>query len=73
MTEQKIWNEDLLAGSPMYYDCIACGAQKIVVPETWVTKPDLCTECQALQKMGWLDEATAQPMPEPPKTKKKGD
>jgi hypothetical protein len=55
-TETKIRNIDLYAGSPMHYNCIGCGCQDIVVPESWITKPDLCTECQALKDMGWLNE-----------------
>lgn len=46
------WN--LPAGSPMHFDCLTCGGE-IVVPELWLTKPDLCRECQALKDVGWLE------------------
>jgi hypothetical protein len=48
-------NETLPAGSPMYFQCTGCGAP-IVVPEDYLTKPSLCSECQALRDLGWLKE-----------------
>jgi hypothetical protein len=53
-TRPKIDNASLRAGSPMYFSCIACGGT-ITVPETWITKPDLCEECTAMQRLGWLE------------------
>lgn len=47
-------NEDLPAGSPMYFRCIGCGAP-IVVPEGYLTKPDTCIECGALVALGWME------------------
>jgi len=47
-------NESLPAGSPMFYRCLGCG-MPIVMPELWVSKPDLCDECTALSKLGWLE------------------
>lgn len=44
----------LLAGSPMHYECRACG-EEIVVPENTVTPPKLCVECVALKDCGWLE------------------
>ena len=52
---KKIDNNSLYAGSPMYFYCLSCGAE-IVVPESYLRKPDLCEECQALKAMGWLEE-----------------
>ena len=50
----EIDNSKLPAGAPMFYRCLTCGG-KIVVPENWITKPDLCKECQALKNLGWLE------------------
>lgn len=47
-------NSSLYAGEPMYFYCLGCGAE-IVVPESWITKPDCCPECTALKKLGWLE------------------
>jgi hypothetical protein len=54
-TQTLIRNQDLYAGSPMYFCCLGCGLQNIVVPEGWLTKPDLCDECTALKSVGWLE------------------
>lgn len=53
-TKEKIDNSSLHAGSPMVFDCIAC-AGNIWVPETYMTRPKLCGECQALKELGWLE------------------
>jgi hypothetical protein len=50
----EIDNSSLPAGAPMYYRCKTCG-ETIVVPENWLTKPNLCRECSALKELGWLD------------------
>lgn len=41
------------AGSPMYFGCIACNGC-IVVPENYLSKPNLCKPCQDMKEMGWL-------------------
>ncbi len=53
-TRKRVNNSSLYAGSDMHFDCITCGGD-IVVPENYVTKPDLCDECQALKSAGWLE------------------
>jgi hypothetical protein len=53
-TKEVIDNSSLRAGSPMVFDCIACNAN-IWVPESYVTRPKLCAECQALKDLGWLE------------------
>jgi hypothetical protein len=53
-TRTRINNADLIAGSPMYFDCISCGGL-ITVPEDWLTRPSMCAECEALKELGWLD------------------
>lgn len=46
-------NENLPAESPMYFYCTCCGAE-IIVPESYVDKPDDCPECTTLKERGWL-------------------
>lgn len=48
-------NESLMAGSPVYLDCIACGAL-IEHPENYLIRVELCAECSALHALGWLNE-----------------
>lgn len=44
------------AGAPMYFRCLACGdPHGVCVPESYLSKPDLCAECTALKTMGWLE------------------
>ena len=50
----SIDNSKLYAGSPMYFECVSC-RDDIVVPENYITRPELCGECQALKKCGWLE------------------
>ena len=52
---EQIDNASLYAGSPMFFYCLSCSGE-IIVPEAWIFKPDLCSECTRLQKLGWLDE-----------------
>lgn len=52
--EKPVDNASLPAGSPMFYQCIGCGAP-IVMHEGWITKPDCCVECEALRRLGWLE------------------
>lgn len=51
---EKIKNEDLYAGSPMYYYCTSCGHIADVKPEDWFLIPprELCDVCQALIDLG---------------------
>lgn len=52
---KKINNWDLYAGSPMYFYCKICDGE-IVLPESFTCAvPKLCTECDFLKEMGWLD------------------
>jgi hypothetical protein len=51
---QPIDNSSLYAGSPMYFGCIACNAV-IAVPESYITRPTLCCECEAMNELGWLE------------------
>lgn len=51
---ERVDNSSLYTGSPMHFDCIGCGAD-IVVPESYTTRPKLCSECQALKGLGWLE------------------
>lgn len=44
----------LPAGSPIHLPCLACGAI-IEVPEGYIYRPKLCTECKALNDLGWLE------------------
>lgn len=53
---KHIDNASLYAGSPMYYYCRACGHTADVLPESHLSLPKkLCTECQALKDLGWLE------------------
>ncbi len=54
-TEKKIDNGSLPAYAPMYFDCKACGCQDIKVPENYISRPQICDECQALKDLGWLE------------------
>lgn len=51
---KKVDNSSLYAGSPMYFYCLTCEAE-IVVPESYLTRPKLCQECEALKAAGWLE------------------
>ena len=51
---QEIDDGKLYAGSPMHYRCISCGWY-IVVSERWITREELCDECDALKTLGWLE------------------
>lgn len=53
---ERIDNSRLMAGSPMYYYCITCGHTSDVLPECHFSTPrKLCSECQALKDLGWLE------------------
>lgn len=48
-------NSSTYAGTPMYYRCKGCGdPQGVCVPESWVSKPDYCIECDDLRSKGLL-------------------
>jgi Zn finger protein HypA/HybF involved in hydrogenase expression len=47
-------NSRLPAGSPMYFRCKTCG-EDIVVAENYIFRPQLCSECKALETAGWLE------------------
>lgn len=53
---EQIDNGALIAGSPMYFYCIACGWLADILPETYTNTPKkLCSECDALKVLGWLE------------------
>jgi hypothetical protein len=53
---EKIDNGSLYAGSPMYYYCHTCGHLSDCLPEThWGAPSHICSECQALKNLGWLE------------------
>lgn len=52
--KKPIDNSSLYAGSAMYFDCPGCNGP-IVVPESYITKPEFCRECQALVNIGWME------------------
>jgi len=52
--KEAVDNSKLPAGSPMYFDCIGCNGN-IVVPESYMSRPKLCGECQAMKDLGWLE------------------
>lgn len=49
---ERIDNSNLYAGSSMYFDCHACGAE-IVVPESYLCVSHLCEECRKLANRDW--------------------
>lgn len=52
---EKINNSSLYAGSPMYFYCKLCDGE-IVLPEGFTCSvPKLCTDCDFMKDMGWLD------------------
>lgn len=51
---ESIDDASLYAGSLMHFDCLGCNAG-ITAPENYITRPKLCTECQALKDLGWLE------------------
>ncbi len=53
---EQINDSQLPAGSPMHFYCISCGHQSDRLPENYTSPPkELCTECQALKDLGWLE------------------
>ena len=53
-TKKHVDNSRLQAGDWMYFDCLACNGE-IRVPESYISRPMLCEECQALKDCGWLE------------------
>lgn len=55
---KRIRNEDLYAGSPMYFYCRHCGHQSDVLPETYDPRYQqprkVCDPCQVVIDHGWL-------------------
>jgi hypothetical protein len=51
---KRVQNDRLPAGSSMHFDCLGCG-EDIEVPESYTSRPKLCSECQALKELGWLE------------------
>lgn len=52
---KQIDNSKLYAGSPMYYYCKYCGAQTMVVPESyWGVISRICEPCDLLHKHGLI-------------------
>jgi hypothetical protein len=53
---EQIRNEDLHAGSPMYFYCRSCAHLADTKPESYIHPPKkLCDECQAMKDCGWLE------------------
>lgn len=53
-TRNRVDNSRGYAGDPMHFDCITCGGD-IVVLESYIERPKLCRECEALKEVGWLE------------------
>lgn len=51
---KRVNNADLRAGSPMFFYCLVCG-KPMVVPESYNTRPKLCSKCTILEDLGWLE------------------
>lgn len=52
---EPIRNQDLYAGSPMYFYCRICGELTDTLPEGYLGRPKkLCDECADLIDKGWL-------------------
>lgn len=55
---EKIDNQGLHAGSPMYFYCRHCGMPTEVLPEDFVFQPMReCSQCVGLKHEGWLEAA----------------
>jgi cation diffusion facilitator CzcD-associated flavoprotein CzcO len=52
----RIDNEALHPGAPLYFYCLGCGHLADIKPDGYTDKDKkLCTECQALHDLGWLE------------------
>ncbi len=50
-TKQKVDNQSLYTGSPMYFYCQGCTTEVAVLPEGYTTPPPhFCAPCQYLDK-----------------------
>jgi hypothetical protein len=54
---EKIRNEDLPAGSPIYYYCKSCGHQTAILAEGWIYNPPpkYCDFCTLIREAGWVE------------------
>ena len=48
------WFWDIRAPGPFLHRCIGCGAP-IVTGSHFFEKPEVCDECEALLKLGWME------------------
>lgn len=55
--KERIDNSSLPAGSPMHFYCQGCGGLADILQENHFlsTPKKLCSECQALKNLGWLE------------------
>lgn len=54
---ERVDNASLHAGSPMYYYCRLCGHLAATLSEShWGAPPKLCSDCQHMKDMGWLND-----------------
>lgn len=53
---KRIRNEDLYAGSPMYFYCKHCGHISDVLPESYsgIRPSHVCDFCKELVNKGWI-------------------
>ena len=58
--QEKIQNQDLEAGQPMYFYCRSCGFLSDVKQEDWFLTPPrkICGECQGMLVRGWIKDDT---------------
>jgi len=50
---EQVANASFYAGSEVHFDCVGCG-DDIVIPENYIVHPKLCSECKAMNDLGWL-------------------
>jgi hypothetical protein len=56
----KISNENLPAGSAMFFYCGECGLMVEKLPEDYIFPPHrLCSQCKGLIELGWESDARA--------------
>ncbi len=55
MPTERIDDSLLYAGSAMHFYCISCGHAAGTLPESYITPLEICRECEALKKLGWLE------------------
>lgn len=55
---EKFRNDELPAGSPIYFYCRYCGLPTEVLREDFVFPPfGECSQCRGLKDAGWLEDA----------------